>query len=501
MANEPTPARNSTSADRLCAISLMSSLLIVLLVIVLSLLGLRYLRQHAEKITDQDRTIEQLQSDLDELREELATRPPRRPRQDRQPTPVTPQPDTGNSPVTPTTVPEPAPTAAAAPEKVPAVADSVIDGLLSRAMRTGETPPYELADQTAAQEALRVGLRDAATATWSGETWAGLAVLAHLQGRDAPAEMFALRAEGARTSPYAFYELSALARLAENRIDEAITFGQRMVNARPDDPRGRLLLAGAQRRNGDLAAVDETLAEITNTQRLTLPEKLKFGRLLLITERWARLDALLATINQVPAGESAEVNFLRAVLAIQRGRLPEALAILDNLLAESPGEYRLLMWRGVALLDAGQLEAARETLAETEQQADRPEGWYWRGMVELQAGNAAAAISMFQHALAASQRFAPAWEALGTIALNRGDLQTAMQNVTNALAANSRRAPAHFLVAIIHAKASRTEETAGALRTAFALDPSLLEVAEQTPVITAILSQDALAQLAGKVGE
>ena len=117
-------------------------------------------------------------------------------------------------------------------------------------------------------------------------------------------------------------------------------------------------------------------------------------------------------------------------------------------------------------------------------------------MLEFDAGNIDEALPFLQHALAASHGFAPAWEALGTIALNRGDLATALQNLTNAVNANPRRGSAHFLLAVIHAKASRPSETAKALQTAFRLDPSLLKTARQTDVISGLFSHDELAALA-----
>ncbi|MBU0616840.1 MAG: tetratricopeptide repeat protein, partial [Planctomycetes bacterium] len=289
--------------------------------------------------------------------------------------------------------------------------------------------------------------------------------------------------------------------LSQGRLIEAYVFANRLYGNAPDDPRASLLLGEVSCVQHDFAAADLAIEALNGGDGLSPPDKLRLGRLLVELEHWGRLEALLSTLDQAQQADPAQLNFLRAVLAVQRDRLPEALAILDNLLADHSGDYDFQTWRGVALLTARQFQAARETLALTDTHPDRPQAWYWRGVLEVRAGSPDEAVLFFEHALAASQRYAPAWEALGTIALNRGDLPSAMQNLENAVAANPRRASAHFLIAIIHAKTLRPTATADALRTALGLDPTLLEQARETEVIRRLFTDEELEALAGGSGD
>jgi tetratricopeptide (TPR) repeat protein len=268
---------------------------------------------------------------------------------------------------------------------------------------------------------------------------------------------------------------------------------------------------------GNPAAADDVLSAIDDSASLSDRDRLALGHAWLELQRWARLFAVVAEIpEELPVDLQAERSFLQAVAAIQQDqRLPEALAALDYLSDPAtrrppasalasldtiggpllPSACEIATWRGVALMRGGQLDAARDALDEAiALQADRPEAYYWRGLLAERAGQRDIADMYLRNALATDARYAPAWEALGSLALNRGDLAAALQDLDNAVAANQRSATAHFLIAIVHAKASRRDQAAAALRAAFALDPTYLEVASQTDVLARLFTpQDLLA--------
>jgi tetratricopeptide (TPR) repeat protein len=477
---------------RLYALWMLSVLLLVLLVIVLTLLGTGRLRRHAVALSEQTQAIEQLRDDLSRMQQELsqlqaaaftASQPsgsPRGPVTDKQ----------GNRVSQPAEPSQPTTNTSTSPK------EQTITALLDSALAPNGESGGELADPVAASQALREALENAGGQPWSGETWARLALAARLLNRDGPAEAFAENARNAQVFPRDYYAASARQMLSQGRLTEAVVFANRLYAENPDDARAALLLGEAYCAQGDLAAAALAVEKVDSDAVLGPRERLRLGRLLIELELWDRLEALVNTFDVAQEADPAQVNFLRAVLAIQQDRLPEALAILDQLLADSPGDYDFQTWRGVALLSARQFEAAREALKIADAHPDRPEAWYWRGVLEVRAGSPDDAIPFFEKALAASQRHAPTWEALGTIALNRGDLPAAMQDLEHAVAANPRRASAHFLIAIIHAKTLRPTATADALRTALALDPSLLEEAQQTEVIRRLFTDDELEALA-----
>lgn len=491
-ATPPPPSRepSSDTLARLYALWMLSSFLLVLLVVVLALLGNGRLRLHAQRISEQTHAIEQLREDLSRTQRELA---------ELQAIPLT-QTPIDQAPAAPTvrTDQEPPPDQAPSttvPAPVPA-AEALIAGLLDAALQPNDELGCELADLAAADQALQEALADTGEKPWSGKTWARLALVARLLERDGPADTFARLATAANEFPWDYYVLSAQQRIAQGRATEAIVFARRLRAERPDDPRAAVLLAEAHALQYDLAAADAAIEMLDGGQTLSPAFRLRLARLLVALERWERLGTLLDSFGEVPEADLPQLNFLRAVLAIQRDRLAEALAILDNLLADHPGDYDIQTWRGVALLSARQFQAAREALAHAEQHAGRPQAWYWRGILELRADNPDEAVPFFQKALAAAGRYAPAWEALGTLALNRGDLPAAMQNLEQAVAANPRRASTHFLIAIVHAKTLQPDATADALRSAFRLDPTLLEQARQTEVIRRLFTAEELQALA-----
>jgi tetratricopeptide (TPR) repeat protein len=501
---KPSPPREPPTGtiERLYVWWIASSLLLGLLLVIVVLLGSGQLRRQALRIAEQAEAINTLRADvslaqrrLDELTErirEISARMAAARQSEPQPS---------ESPR-----PQPAPTVDREPPAANTDSER-IRALLQRALRSLEGQPDELADRAAAEEALGYAVRRGQTASWPGATWARLALLASLLDRDELADGFARQALAGNEFPRAYYEMTVRRLLARGQDAAAIDLAQQLADARPRDPVAMLLLARAHRMQGNLAAANQALEPLEGVDQLSLLDRLELGRLFVALERWQALDALLSSLSDLADQPVPTLNYLRAVLAIQQDRPAEGLAILDNLLAEqSQGasrtplaldEYALRTWRAVALLSANQLEAARAALAHTAQRPDRPEAWYWRGRVEIRAGNTEEARDFFQHALAASRQFAPAWEALGTLALNEGDLATARQNFAEALNVNPRRAATHLLLAIVHAKASRPQETAAALQTAFRLEPTLLETARQTEVITRLFSDEELRILAG----
>ncbi len=259
------------------------------------------------------------------------------------------------------------------------------------------------------------------------------------------------------------------------------------------------VLDGVEQRlaRGDRAGAAAQLAALGDGTALPLPLRLRFGRALVMLERWDALDRLLAGMSAVPETALESVNFLRAAADIHAGRLPEAVAILDHLLVNHPDDYELLLWRGIALLEAGRPQRARDTLDRATKHTRRPEGWYWRGVVELRADNDALAVVYFHKALAAAPTYAPAIEGLAVAALKRGDAVAAARDLARVLKIEPDRAEAHFLMARAVAAQHQRDAAARELRRALQLDPALLDRARQSPELAAMFSESQLRAMAG----
>jgi len=509
----PLPPPTVVPVERVYVLGLVSLFLLLLLIVVAAALVGGQLRRQAARVSEQSLAIDQLREELAQVREEVArleagrgpaAAPPRAarsaPPSAAASEPAFAGPDGAARREAPArTLAQSGAQPALAPAALPSgVGEERVRSLLARALRTDDEAPVALADRAAAEQAVTEALSSIEPAAWSGETWARLAAAACLLDQADHATLLAARAEASGQAPAAYYRILAGRRIAEGRAADALTLAERLAAVVPGDPSAAVLRGVALWQLGDAAAAHAAVEGVDDPAALSLSEKLLLGRLLIWLERWDQLEHLLAWLSPVPESTADTVSFLRAVLATQRGSPAEAVALLDNLLARQPDDYDLRTWRGVALLEARQLAAAREALAHAEQHPERPEAWYWRGMVELRAGNVEQATAFFQHALAACEQFAPAAEALATIALNAGELAAATQFIDSALRANWRRPAAHFLRALVCARQTRAAEAARALREAFALDPALLQTARQTPVISELFTPDELAALAGQ---
>jgi len=487
----PTRERRSTDAvERLYALWLIGTLLTLLLLVVSAFIVAGKLRSAAEELVRLQDRVEALErqrsAPIGEAGAPATTAPAathavpapsRAPAERLEPTPARPA---------PTTRP-------AAPE----MNDARTRALLESALHPGTDWPFQVADPGAARTLLTQVSRLDADAALSGETWARLAALARLLERDDEAERFARFAEARGRPPHEFHEIAARQLLAADRSAEAMVYARRLFEQTGGAPVARLLYAEAclaRQRYGDAAAAIEPLEPPAG---LPPADRLRLGRVYLQLDDWPRMRAAVASVGDVSGALATERDFQRAVELIHEGQRVEALAVLDYLREARPNDYDLELWRGVALLEARQFEAARQALQQAaEQNPGRPEAWYWRAMLEIRAERTDEAAVLLANALAAAASYAPAWEALATLALNRGDVEGALDNVHNALQANPRRAEAHFLAAVAYAKRSQADETAAALREAFQRDPTYIEKARQTPVITRLLSGEELDELA-----
>jgi tetratricopeptide (TPR) repeat protein len=291
---------------------------------------------------------------------------------------------------------------------------------------------------------------------------------------------------------------AARAALAAGRAEDALTAAERLAELTDDSATSGVLLAAASLAMERPAAADEILVSLPEIDSLSTADRILLGRLCVALERYESLGSILATLEAPTADLESARDFLSAIDLVQRNRTTEALAVLD-FLAETAGReparsvlaptvYEIGLWRGVALHTAGQPDAARQALrAAAERDPAQPETHYRLGLIELAAGHMESARGWFEHALATSARFAPAWETLAAIDLNAGDVPAALQKLARAVELNARRASAHFLTAIAQAKLGQRDAAEQALRAALRLRPELLSEARQSDVLVRLI--------------
>lgn len=469
--------RSTNPIERLYALWAIGLILTLVVIVAVTYLLTGY-------IARQTAAIQRLDERLIALESALAAR-------DARPAPIErpAEPDTDNA--TPPATPEPPPDENAPADHKEGAAifhDDEISGSIRAALRRGEDGLIVVADPVAADATLRAVLSKRLRAE-DGATFARLAVLAAMLTDADAAEAFAQAAIERGETPLDYFEIKTRNALLRGANTEAMQAARQFDAAAPESPKARTLLAIAIARSASLADATQALGPAIDAARVPVADRLMLGQLLISLERWDQLAALNATLPQSLADESADRQ-RRLLLAAERvmsrrvsGRefTLESIAMLERLLDEQRSDVMARVWLARAYYEAGQFEAARSTLSVDDPALSlTPEPSYWLGRIELATDNPALAEAHFQRAVEIQAAAAPAWEALASMALNRDEIAQAIAHAEAAVRANTARASAHFLLAIAHARAGEPEPAAMALHAALALNPALLEEAENT---------------------
>ena len=185
----------------------------------------------------------------------------------------------------------------------------------------------------------------------------------------------------------------------------------------------------------------------------------------------------------VAADPSPALLALRGELAARQHRYTEAVELLTR--ATTDGSFTLpaRMWLGRALLETGQHQAAHRTFsALASDEPDRPEGWYWQGIVALRELDPERAVPLLQQSIAVDASFVPAFEDLGVALANQQRIDDAVAILSEAVRLKATSGRAHFLLAVCHAKRDHRAAAITALKRAVALDRKYLELAKAVPI-------------------
>jgi tetratricopeptide (TPR) repeat protein len=519
----PTPPRPTSDAvERLYVYWLVSTALLLVVVLIVGILLRGALHQQATAIIDLSERVAALETNAPSAPAAPARRPiePREPAAG-QPAPPAGAPASAPAPRLPSGATQPAASRPPATMSQPAVlSEDAVHAALDEITGAEPITPADVARPDEGLAILDNALQNAARSHWSGATWARLAVLARLLGRDATAQALAERARAGADPLIAYDEVTIRELLARGPAQEALPIATRLVEHTAGAPTASVLLAATLLATDNPASADEVLDNVHMPVVLDTYDKLLLARALFTLEHWQRLDALLSTLREVPASLNREYSFLTAVSLARSGRTVEALAILDGLIPTArrsrettttpattstvpswpmpgPDRYELEVWRGVTLMYAQQPEAARQVLQQAaESDPGRPDAQYYLGLLEARAGRPQIALVHFKNALASSARMAPAWEALALLEIDSGQINLALEHLGKAIAINPRRAAAHFLTAIAQAKLSHAQQAAESLRRAFQLDDRVLSEAKHTDVLLRLFTPEDMDRLA-----
>lgn len=480
----------SRAAERLTVLWIVCTVLVVLMIVMVTLLGREKLRVQSDVIAQQTHEIETLGSRVDGLEDSIQSL---RRQAARNVAPAQPPASIQTPPPEVSRGNAPAANAPAETDVLNRLAQLLVPRPGSQTPTITDTPAaIAVVEQVdaAGQSAL---------SNWAGETWAQLALLAHLAGAPESAAVYADRARKSGAAPVAYDGLRVRELLHADKPADAVTLAVEWAGADTSPPEAPILLAAARIAAGQVVAARTGLKTLPRLDRISSDDRLLLADVLVQLDRWDDLRTVLADWRAPTPAAQRTINRYRALEAIQRGQYAAGLAILDELLQSDPNDYELRLWRAICLAKAGQRDAAREALTHEALDVDRPEVWYWRGMVELASGNTKQAAEDYQRAVANDRGYAPAWEALGSLALNRptaSDVAEAIRLLNIAVQAGPDRPSAYFLLAVAQARASDRAATVAALKRALALNPKMLDTALATETIVTFLGEPELRRIA-----
>ncbi len=251
----------------------------------------------------------------------------------------------------------------------------------------------------------------------------------------------------------------------------------------PPTAEALLLTAELQHRAGDTAGRDGTLASMLQH-----------------ADAAAALAGADASFALVSAGVVARLSLQ---LALDAGRLDEALAMRGQISAEDAESEAVLRRLGRRLLEA---RRPRDALALFGELARRNPGAAANldgvGVALLDLMLHDEALATLEQAVALEDADADVWFHLGAAKAAKANLDGALAAFQQATEMDARHARAHFGVAVTYARMGRQKECESALEQALALDPSLAAVAGRIPALQrALVGEAAAAPAAGASGD
>ncbi len=165
-----------------------------------------------------------------------------------------------------------------------------------------------------------------------------------------------------------------------------------------------------------------------------------------------------ASLLELLSAADREARRLRGELQARRGDHVAAVQLLEPLVSADPTDVEARVWLGRSLFHVGRLDDADrqfEWLASN--RPNRPEGFYWRGIVQLRRLNADKAVPLFDQTVAVDPAFGPAWEASAVALASIGKIGETLQRLEEAARLSPQRAEIPFAQAVCLARVNQRE--------------------------------------------
>ncbi len=276
--------------------------------------------------------------------------------------------------------------------------------------------------------------------------------------------------------------------LEQGRLEEAESEFQTALKANPDDARARLGLGRVENQR------DDPKASLANLELAATDPHARKAVALLTAEVHQRLgdgaaaERDLRTANDLPPDAPWPDPLVQEALGAATGQLvllaqanqllmedhvPEALALLQQILHDYPDADRAWFLLGKGLTRENNLAGAETALREATRLAPAADEYqYDLGTVLFSRGQQGAAADCFRKATELKPDFARAYYNLGHCLKQLGDRDGAMTAFRNAVRSEPRLAAAHANLGELLAQEGRTDEALIHLRQAVQYEPS-----------------------------
>lgn len=269
----------------------------------------------------------------------------------------------------------------------------------------------------------------------------------------------------------------AAALLAGNRLDEAQSACERLLELAPDDIEGQLLLCAIMRHSGRPEAAESCARRVLALQPANPAASLELGATLQLRgQPDAAADCYRTAARNAP--RNAEAHYLLANALRESGRLDEAVASYHNALQLEPDHFASLNNLGMLLANLGNNRAAVDCLLQALRlQPDNPVTLTNLGDACVSLGRFEDACRHLREAVRISPDFPAAQRALANALHHTGALQ-------DALAAYGRLAELQPGSADAALGQARIHEQLGNYRESYRLLEPLLEAGNPAAVPT-----------------
>ena len=150
------------------------------------------------------------------------------------------------------------------------------------------------------------------------------------------------------------FELAAV-RISQRQFDAAISEYKAILKSAPNDPRAKMGIADATFQSGDHKAAIQQLIDLIREQ----PVAAAYVQLIAFYKRLGEIDKAQAELETLMKATPENLGAIDlAILYTYKGRVDEALALIDQRYKDKQGEMGTLLARGTALQVKGRVDEA-----------------------------------------------------------------------------------------------------------------------------------------------